>query len=355
MYGTAGAGTRVWADADGRAQGRYFNSTLTSAFQSIRALADGRVCGYEAFARSYSESDQGLCVWKLLDHAANDDESVELDRLCRMLHSINFFRQPEAADADLYLSVHARLLAAVDGNHGTAFRRVLGVLELPQARLGAQCRPGIIRAVRAPNRQSEPHEMTIAPYSAFCVLVVPGLHGSGPEHWQTRWQRLHPEFERVQQAYWDVPELAVWSARLGRALQQSARPTLIVAHSFGCLATVHCAHAGLPNVAGALLVAPADPFKFDVAHMLADVRLPYPSLLVGSANDPWMEGRRASQWAARWGSAFVNLGALGHINAESGLGDWPAGLSLLRELAATASAFIAPAQGRPALREQDAR
>jgi EAL domain-containing protein (putative c-di-GMP-specific phosphodiesterase class I) len=130
--------TRVWADAEGRAQGRYFNSTLTSAFQPIRALHDGAVIGHEGFARSYSEADPGLCVWKLLDHAASDDESVALDRLCRMLHTMNFFRQPEAGGSDLYLSVHARLMAAVDGNHGAAFGRVLEALELPRERIVLQ-------------------------------------------------------------------------------------------------------------------------------------------------------------------------------------------------------------------------
>jgi EAL domain-containing protein (putative c-di-GMP-specific phosphodiesterase class I) len=138
LYSTTQAQTRVWADANGRAQGRYFNSTLTSAFQSIRVIDSGAIIGYEGFARSYSDSDQGLCIWRLLDHAASDDESVELDRLCRMLHSINFFRQAEAADGDLYLSVHARLLAAVDGNHGTAFSRILKSLELPQPRIVLQ-------------------------------------------------------------------------------------------------------------------------------------------------------------------------------------------------------------------------
>ncbi|HYD60762.1 MAG TPA: EAL domain-containing protein [Noviherbaspirillum sp.] len=142
LYSTTQAGTRVWADAEGRATGRYFNSTLTSAFQPVRVLGTDRIVGYEGFARSYSrsssDSDQGLCLWKLLDHAANDDESVELDRLCRMLHSINFFRQPESAGSDLYLSVHARLLAAVDGNHGTAFSRILKLLDLPKERVVLQ-------------------------------------------------------------------------------------------------------------------------------------------------------------------------------------------------------------------------
>ena len=48
----------------------------------------------------------------------------------------------------------------------------------------------------------------------FRVLIAPGLHNSGPDHWQSRWQRLFPAFERVQQDDWDVPDLARWSARL---------------------------------------------------------------------------------------------------------------------------------------------
>ncbi len=132
---TSQADVRIRADAEGRAQGRYFNATLTSAFQAIREIDTGCIVGYEGFARSYSERDQGLCVWRLLDHAANDDESVALDRLCRMLHSINFFRQPQAVGRDLYLSLHARLLAAVGSDHGGAFRRILKLLELPQERV----------------------------------------------------------------------------------------------------------------------------------------------------------------------------------------------------------------------------
>lgn len=125
------ADTRVWIDSDGRAQGRYFNCRLTSAFQPIRELDSTRITGFEAFVRSYAEQSSGLSIWKLLDHAANDEESVELDRLCRMLHAINFYRQPEAVQADLYLSVHDRLLTAVSGNHGMAFRRILSGLGLP--------------------------------------------------------------------------------------------------------------------------------------------------------------------------------------------------------------------------------
>lgn len=168
------------------------------------------------------------------------------------------------------------------------------------------------------------------------VLIVPGLNSSGPEHWQTRWERLYPGFERVEQERWDQPVLEVWSERLDRALRCSNRPTLIVAHSFGCLTTVHCAAAMQSNVVGALLVAPADPAKFGVTEQVTGIRLPFPSIVVGSTNDPWMESRHAARWAKTWGSEFINAGALGHINAESELGDWQFGQRLLQRLALTA-------------------
>ncbi|HEY4541337.1 MAG TPA: alpha/beta hydrolase, partial [Noviherbaspirillum sp.] len=163
--------------------------------------------------------------------------------------------------------------------------------------------------------------------SAFRVLIVPGLHGSNEAHWQSRWERLHPSFERVVQADWDIPDLAAWAQRVRVALEADSRPTLIVAHSFGCLASIHASGNG--NLVGALLVAPADPVKFGVASLLEQRRLECPAIVVGSIDDPWMEQQRASHWALRWGCDFINAGALGHINAESWLGDWPFGLQLL--------------------------
>ncbi|WP_432239324.1 RBBP9/YdeN family alpha/beta hydrolase [Herbaspirillum robiniae] len=187
-------------------------------------------------------------------------------------------------------------------------------------------RPAISSLSGAPAQQAR-----LADYR---VLVAPGLHGSGPEHWQSRWQRLYPAFERVEQTDWSRAELARWSAHLGEMLAGSSRPTVIVAHSFGCLTTVHRAAAlaadtgsAFPIVA-ALLVAPADPDKFGVAAEVGH-RLPFPALVVGSEDDPWMSAPRARLWADAWGADFISAGALGHINAESGLGDWTAGQGLL--------------------------
>lgn len=127
----------LWTDETGQACARYFDWTLNSVFQPIRSLQSGQLLGFEAFARSYAH-DMGLSVWRLLDGAASDEESVALDRLCRMLHAINFFRQRPDGHARLFLNVHARLLTAVEGNHGLVFRQVLDALELPADRVVLQ-------------------------------------------------------------------------------------------------------------------------------------------------------------------------------------------------------------------------
>jgi EAL domain-containing protein (putative c-di-GMP-specific phosphodiesterase class I) len=132
----------IWRGPDGSAHGRFFACTLTSEFQAIVALgghAGTAPVGYEGLARGVAPSDRGVSVWRMLDGASSDTESIELDRLCRVIHAINYFRQPPAlAGADLYLNVHDRLLAAVSSNHGDAFLRVLNLLELPHARVVLQ-------------------------------------------------------------------------------------------------------------------------------------------------------------------------------------------------------------------------
>lgn len=174
---------------------------------------------------------------------------------------------------------------------------------------------------------------TLPDFSAYRVLIVPGLHGSGPDHWQTRWQGHYPAFERVEQDDWTSPDLPAWSRRLQECLRSSAQPALLVAHSFGCLTTLHALQHMRHHAAAALLVAPADPEKFGVAPLVSDIRLRCPSVVIGSEDDPWMAAERAAFWAKRWGCGFINAGPCGHINAESGLGDWPEGLRQLALLA----------------------
>ena len=166
------------------------------------------------------------------------------------------------------------------------------------------------------------------------LLVVPGLHDSGPTHWQTQLEHSWRGALRVRQHDWAVPELERWAERIGETLARQPRgPWVAVAHSFGCLALARwlqrsaSAARDLGNddngIRSALLVAPADPLKFGVSEALPCAPLPVPSVLVASRSDPWMPFGSAVNWSRAWGSQLVDLGNAGHINVASGHGPWP--------------------------------
>ncbi|MFT3663848.1 RBBP9/YdeN family alpha/beta hydrolase [Piscinibacter sp.] len=177
----------------------------------------------------------------------------------------------------------------------------------------------------------------------LAVLLLPGWLNSGPEHWQSRWEALHGH-RRVEQADWEWPRRGDWMARLDDVLLQTPQRALLVAHSLGCqLVASWAAHSALHDrVAAALLVAPPDTERDDMPPNLFNWRpivrraLPFPSLAVVSSDDPYCAPARAQRMAADWGSERVDIGARGHINGESGLGDWPEGLALLGRVAGRA-------------------
>lgn len=126
---------KLWIDAENRVQGRFLNCSLSSVFLPVFNLDGETVQAQEALAHSYSEEDRGLSVWQLLMHAASDEESIELDRLARLIHAMNFFRQANAAGTSLFIDVHDRLLAAVGNNHGAAFHRIMTSMALPVSQI----------------------------------------------------------------------------------------------------------------------------------------------------------------------------------------------------------------------------
>src|SRR6266480_176888 len=174
------------------------------------------------------------------------------------------------------------------------------------------------------------------------TLLVPGLYNSDPDHWQSRWEAGDETMERVIQDDWETPHCADWVARLDQALAYAGPDILLVAHSAGCALVAHWAiGCQQGQVRGALLVAPSDPeapsFPGGATGFapIPLLRLPFPSMVVASSNDPFVTVGRAQTFARAWGSEFVMIGEAGHINTASGLGDWHEGLALLRNLCET--------------------
>ena len=170
---------------------------------------------------------------------------------------------------------------------------------------------------------------------SFRVVIVPGWRDSGPGHWQSLWAEGIPGATRVAQDDWVTPTRSAWVRALEALLLESEVPAVIAAHSLGCIATSHLGDEAVSRIAGALLVAPADPERRAVLSDFAPVpyaRLPYRSIVVASTNDPFCPVRLAGAYARAWGSEFVRMQNAGHINVDSGHGDWPLGLALLQSL-----------------------
>ncbi len=175
--------------------------------------------------------------------------------------------------------------------------------------------------------------------TAVSVLILPGWQNSGPQHWHSLWQTQFG-YQRVEQHDWMRPLRGDWIARLEDVLLSLDAPAVLVAHSLGCqlVAAWAAISKNTDRVKAALLVAPGDAEREELRPVLGSwsplvlTPLPFPSTLVASSGDPYCTLERATEFASAWCSRLVNAGALGHINADSGLGDWPAGQALLQEL-----------------------
>ena len=170
------------------------------------------------------------------------------------------------------------------------------------------------------------------------VLILPGWMNSGPDHWQSHWERDHG-YQRVEQHDWQRPLRGDWIARLEDVLLSCTEPAVLVAHSLGCLmVAAWAAHSqNTHRVKAALLVAPPDTARQDIGQMLPGwivplQKLPFQSVVIASNNDPFCSITQAQFFAASWGATFVDIGARGHINTVSGLNNWRVAHKILLQL-----------------------
>ena len=177
------------------------------------------------------------------------------------------------------------------------------------------------------------------------ILFVPGLRDHVEDHWQTHAARTIPGSVTVAQLSVDRLSREARVAALDEALNVIDGPVTIVAHSAGCLTTVHWALAPTRRVRAALLVTPADlenPLPAGYPQ-LDDLRaggwlpiprneLPFPALVVASRNDPLAGFDRTAGFAGDWGARLYNAGEVGHLNPAAGYGPWSKVEELLAEL-----------------------
>jgi uncharacterized protein len=187
------------------------------------------------------------------------------------------------------------------------------------------------------------------------VLIVPGLRDAVAQHWQTllesRLRASGRPVACVPPMGRDDLDCATKVAAIERAAQSIGGPIVIVAHSGGCVMVVHWAGHTQCEVRGALLATPPDfewpmPSGYPTIEALRvggwlpvpRARLPFPSIVAASHDDPLADFDRVAEMARAWGSRLVDLGEVGHLNPASGYGDWPRADEFIRELAANPAA-----------------
>lgn len=176
------------------------------------------------------------------------------------------------------------------------------------------------------------------------ILIVPGYADSSPSHWQGVWLKHFPNAVKVIQEDWINVNRPEWVRTLDSAIQLALQPIILVGHSLGCSTILYWINSkeskkSIHKIKGALLVAPPDPHS--EAYRALSIKgfdplplnkLPFPSILVTSTNDPFLSVEQGRYFADRLGSEFINIGKKGHIGEHSGLGEWKEGKALLKKL-----------------------
>lgn len=167
-------------------------------------------------------------------------------------------------------------------------------------------------------------------------LTVPGLGNSGPEHWQTYFEKQLMNCRRINQLNWDAPRCSDWIAAIDKEVSKYENNTVVlIGHSLGCATIAHWAEKYKKIIKGALLVAPSDlespQYDFPAVgfNPIPRSKIGFKTVVVASTNDPWVTSERALYFADCWGSQVISLGKAGHINVASGYGQWNHGLELL--------------------------
>lgn len=208
--------------------------------------------------------------------------------------------------------------------------------------IGNACANFLIGRRRATRKERLSHAPSATSRRSKTVqyVILPGITGSGVEHWQTKWEESDRAMRRFAPGDWDQPVLEDWVESLEKAVAEAQEPVVLVAHSLACLLVAHWAAITQYKVAGAFLVSVPDPnaAAFPAAarsfRSFPTAPLPFPSLIVSATDDPFGSVEYRLQLAEAWGSKVVLVGEVGHINSKSGLGPWQEGRDLLTAFSA---------------------
>lgn len=165
------------------------------------------------------------------------------------------------------------------------------------------------------------------------VLILHGWGGSNFPHWQS-W--LASEIAKdygcvsfLRFSNGDFPNKSEWMEELDKELK-AFKPDIVICHSLANILWFHlCNELKISQVKRLFLVAPPSlECKIEELKSFFPCRAPVnlyakEALLVASTNDQYMSLDEASLLAESLGIEMLILQNAGHINSDSGYGEWP--------------------------------
>jgi predicted alpha/beta hydrolase family esterase len=185
----------------------------------------------------------------------------------------------------------------------------------------------------------------VSGFDGATLLIVPGLRDHVADHWQTHLAAEIPNSVTVEPLTENRLSCPARVQALDQALVSIDGDVVVAAHSAGVLMVAHWAQSPTRRVRAALLATPADielplpegyPGYRDLEANgwlpLPRSKLPFPSILAASRNDPLAGFAKCAELAKCWGSELVDVGEVGHLNPPAGFGAWPEARALLSRL-----------------------
>ncbi len=173
------------------------------------------------------------------------------------------------------------------------------------------------------------------------VLLLHGWGGSDDPHWQA-WLagEIAKDYGTVSFPLLDNPHFPTknrWMKQFKQLLAEF-QPDMVICHSLANTVWFHLCNEGeIARVKRLLLVAPPRlDLELDTIKTFFPVKVPtdlYADVvqLVTSKTDPYMSEEEAKALQAAVNVEMLVLDDAGHINAESGYGEWPWVLEWLKQ------------------------
>jgi predicted alpha/beta hydrolase family esterase len=164
--------------------------------------------------------------------------------------------------------------------------------------------------------------------NGYRALIVPDVHNSDAQHWQSLWEQTIPRTRRIRLHDWHTADWVKWRNSIIASLISIDEPVILIAEGFGALAAASVAAEYPGKIIAAFFVDPANPDDFDVRKKIPKQPLPIPTkIVIRNQTDT-----KAALLAALWRTDLSHAITLESPSQNSSVNYWPEGIHALNRL-----------------------